>query len=481
MHTTVHGNFEESKYSLKTTLRLFREILQQKRIIYYTKSIVEDSFFWRPTMKTKVRVPFFLSPPTDDDTDENSNSRNVKTMLERYTVEKEYSIPFNSFAIFGVAAFIVEYPYFFPSAFLFSIGWFLIISGNFKQRYANPWWKCNSFMELFLVLILGKNRKLAPETIVVNQNVEEAKEADLFWETYIETKEEDALRRRLEIAEEQVDLEKDLIEAKGDAEDIGTKMNHLKIDPTIILKPYLHPIQQSLVRICHLIRRIKNIILWEESHYSFIIALTAFTLSFIFLFLPWIFIFQWSARILVWGLLGPWMRLLDPTRKKVKVNEVEKDSIKKMERKIKSNETLARARIQNELARKYRDFKMFIFGKYLTRVPILCVDRYLDLPLPSSSANPYEKKEMTFGDVAIEEAPDDNAEVGQQLVGVMIPKIREIPRLVAPQGQLTRSNGGNDSIIFAYTKIGTMAVIAAIASYVAVPLMAKILSFASPS
>ena len=122
---------------------------------------------------------------------------------------------------------------------------------------------------------------------------------------------------------------------------------------------------------------------------------------------------------------------------------------------------------------------MFFFGKYLTKVPILRVDRYLDLPLPSSFAKPYVKRQMTFGDVAIEEAAGDNAEVGQQLVGLMIPKIRDIPRVVVPRGQLTRGDGGNDSVIFAYTKIGTMAMIAAVVSYVAVPLMAKILSYAS--
>ena len=33
--------------------------------------------------------------------------------------------------------------------------------------------------------------------------------------------------------------------------------------------------------------------------------------AFIALFVPWRFVFRWAARLLVWGGLGPWMRIID--------------------------------------------------------------------------------------------------------------------------------------------------------------------------
>merc|ERR1712165_219861 len=111
------------------------------------------------------------------------------------------------------------------------------------------------------------------------------------------------------------------------------------------------------------------------------------------------------------------------------------------------DETLSEARIQNENARKYRDFKMYFFGRFLTKVPIFRMDRCLDLPLVTSSATPYEEKKISIGELAIEEATKHDFEVGQQLVGAMIPKIRKVPKTIAPIGQPAKNkssieNGG---------------------------------------
>lgn len=335
-------------------------------------------------------------------------------------------------------------------------------------------------------MLLLLNKKLTPETIKANQNADEARERDEYWEKLIESREKKALRLRLEIAEENRELEKDLIEAKGDSDDISTKMSKISVDPFILLKPYLYPIQQSLVTICTMIRVVKNVLLWEESHYSFFVSLTALSLAILFLFLPWIFIFRWTARILAWGLLGPWMRLLDPTRKSEKQDEDEADAINRMKRQMERTEALTEARIKNEKARKYRDFKMYFFGKFLTKVPINRVDRFLDLPLPSSTATPIDNKKLSLGELAIQEALPVDFAVGQQLVGVMIPSLREAPKTVAPKGQAAKnkkilkigalgSDVGNDTTITAFSKIGAMAVIAAIVSYIAVPIMVKYL------
>ena len=127
---------------------------------------------------------------------------------------------------------------------------------------------------------------------------------------------------------------------------------------------------------------------------------------------------------------------------------------------------------------------MFFFGKYLTRVPIFRADRYLDLPLPSSYAVPIEKQVKTFGELAIEENGAKECEMGQHLVGVMIPKVRETAQdNAAPIGQVVKQKSmveggvgsgiGNDSATITYAKLGSIAVFAAVVSYLSVPVLTR--------
>lgn len=154
-----------------------------------------------------------------------------------------------------------------------------------------------------------------------------------------------------------------------------------------LLKSYLFPIQQMMFETCKWLRFAKNIILWEESIYTFWLIVVSLVLSVVFLFVPWFWIIKWSSRIIIWGLFGPWMKLVDMY---VKGNEedinaaVEAD---RLARKQINEKTLQETRVKNELAFKLRDFKQYFFGKYLTKADILNFDRFVETPLPSSSAN----------------------------------------------------------------------------------------------
>ena len=480
---SVHGNHDLSKYNLANIMALVQEIIEQRRVIFYVKHIGAESFFWRGSHKVAgIRVPRFLgSCPDNDDADLGANSSEGSSWLEKYTKKKDISVPLNSICIFVTAIIVVENPRFLPSVAFFSIGWLLLMARNFRAQYPNPWWRCNSPIGLLMALILGKEGKRTPETIDVNKNKDEAKEKDEYWANLIKTEEEEAARRSQELYEEQLELDKDLLEIKGDADDFSTRILKFNVDPLILVKSYLYPIQQNLIMVCNAIRIGKNILLWDESHYSFFVTISSFALSALFLIIPWVFILRWSTRILVWGLLGPWMRYFDPTLSVEKKNDEEQSKADKLRRKLYGQETLAVARLQNEKARKYRDFKMHFFGKYLVKVPIIRLDRYLDLPLPSSSATPLEKEAKKLGEIVMEET-EANREAGQQLVGTMIPKIQEIPRTVAPIGQPTKHKSlikigdlgadvGNDSAIFAYIKIGSMVLVASGVTYFVVPLM----------
>jgi hypothetical protein len=101
------------------------------------------------------------------------------------------------------------------------------------------------------------------------------------------------------------------MEELGDDVDIASKTSRgVSIDP---FKPILYPIQQNLGMLCRYLRHAGYIITWEECYISFWATTACFLLSFIFLFVPWFFILRWTARLVVWAVFGPWMKLVDGT------------------------------------------------------------------------------------------------------------------------------------------------------------------------
>ena len=384
---TITGIFDEKEYSVTTTTDLVYELYEQLRVVHYIEEILYSHLFWRSNTNTKIRVPALFS---------------------KYTAEKEIWLPLASLIVFLVAISVVEHPRLIPSISCYFIGYLLLTTRMYRNDYPNPWWRCMSIRNLFLSLAFGDKKFLSPEKIDVDQNKEEAEATDAYWKDLIEHRENNAQK----IANEQIEQDLEMIEAKGDADDISTKTTKLSLDPLVMLKPYIYPAQLTLLYLCRLTRTVKNVILWEESNYSFLITLAMFALGTVFLCLPWYFICRWSARIVVWGLFGPWMRFMDPGSTG---GDDEQDTLKRAELR---NIELGKARIQNEDAKKYQDFKKYHFGEFSTRVPIIKTDRMLDLPLPSSSATPL----LLSRNIATGE--DEVDEVRQELVGLMIPKIK---------------------------------------------------------
>jgi len=482
--STVNGDFEESQYSIQTIISALLEAKQYKRLIHYIKDIVTSILFWRGTWKLKLRVPKYNSQST--------------TLLEKLTTEKECLIPFSSILLFIIAVVVVERPSLLPSASFLITGGVMLQSSTFRNNYQNPWYRCHTFTELLKCLILGSDGQLPPERIEVNQNKEAADTVALKWKTLIEKEEEKALKKRLEMEEEQRQLEQDIQEVGGRDTEVATRKKNFALNPLLIVKPTVHPVQLQIVSLIHVLRFVKNVILWEETYYSFLFTLACFSLALAFLILPWVFLLRWTIRLVVWGLLGPWMKLLDP---KIKLeNEGDKSTVSRLrqslipvksevereERKKTRELLLDGVRVKNENVVKYRDFKMYMFGKFLTKVPIIRVDRYLDIPLASSSATPREKEPMALADVALLDAAKD-FEVGQQLIGEMIPTVKNQPPLEVPRGQVAKHSNmikvgelgadiGSDSALQAYLNIGLMTLVAGFISWFGVPLLIQSMS-----
>lgn len=154
--------------------------------------------------------------------------------------------------------------------------------------------------------------------------------------------------------------------------------------------------------------------------------------------------------------------------------------------------TIAEKRIKKEKAAKLRDMKKYMFGKFITRVPVLKEDRYRDVPLPGSSATPYKQELLPLSELAMQEAGYRRTRIpGQHLTGDMIPKLETdlASKTEAPIGQATAYPGkvdktgpggagmaaaGVESTAQAYAKIGSLLFCAAIISWFVVPLFANL-------
>lgn len=173
------------------------------------------------------------------------------------------------------------------------------------------------------------------------------------------------------------------------------------------------------------------------------------------------------------------------------LTEEEMQQKKEMERNARLVQTMtavARARIRREDQAKLKAMKKYMFGKFITRVPVLKEDRYRDLPLPESTAQPFKPPPIAMAALAMADAGYKKIRLpGQHLVGDMIPKIELSGFTDAPIGQPTahpalvdknRPGGsilpGKDTTAAAYLRLGTLVVSAAILTWVGVPILAAL-------
>merc|ERR1712032_1199970 len=128
------------------------------------------------------------------------------------------------------------------------------------------------------------------------------------------------------------------------------------------------------------------------------------------------------------------MKLIDLYGAKTS-SEDEREAKRKKRRKV-TESNLHKVRIEHENAIKLKDMKIYLFGKYIVKVPIWKEDRYRDTPLATSTAEPMDKGIFTMAKLAMIESRQHKVRAcGQNLLGVMIPKIGTIPEREAPTGQ----------------------------------------------
>ena len=339
-------------------------------------------------------------------------------------------LPLHSINGFISLTILVEHPRLAPSFFFASIGWLLLAVMGWRRRSPDPWSRCKPYRHFAETMASGHS--LSPAvSIEAFENAEEAAKFQEAMQKRIIDAEEAA---KIAYEQQQKEQEEEMreMEGIGGDTDISTKQGSGIVSSIDVFRPFLYPIQQYLGITVGYVRIIRNVFIWEESYISFWMTTGCFILGVVFFFLPWLFLLQWTARIIVWVVFGPWMKLVDvfyySKIKPLSVEELEKQKrAAELARRLKRKDAVREARINKENAAKLKAMKKIMFGKFVTKVPVIKEDRHHDFPLAESSATPFKPEPHTLAELAMKEAGYHRTRLpGQHLVGDMIPRVRSI-------------------------------------------------------
>jgi hypothetical protein len=328
----------------------------------------------------------------------------------------KFKLPLHSLVAFVMGISLIEDFNLFPSFFFFSIAWFFLATNEQRQRNPSPWHKSATFGGLWFTFLTGRTwiTEIVPDNDELQPLIIDDRTAH---EVPLEGKDSQSSREAKQmnqmdayIAQEEEELADEQTSENG----IETTTGGFQLN---VLKPILLPIQKILGQICRILRVARSIVTWDESFYAFAIVNISLVAGTVLLFVPWSWIVRWGLRVVVWTLLGPWMKLVDIFV--VEKLQAEGDNLVKRFFHSVEQRSLALVlrrrliQIRKEDALKLGAMKSYMFGKYIARVPQFKDYRFPDVPRSESSASPHE---AGYSSVQIVERKH-----GQKLVGHMIP------------------------------------------------------------
>jgi hypothetical protein len=328
----------------------------------------------------------------------------------------KFKLALHSMVAFVMGIFLVENYDLFPSFFLLSVAWFFLATNEERQRNPSPWNQSATFGEMWTALLMGRTTR--KQVMVVDDELKPLITAyEAAGEDRRKEKQESKKNTKKQGSMMDAYFAQEVEEAtamEGDLDNIETNTGRMQLNP---LKPILLPIQQILGQVCVSLRVVRSLVTWDESIYAFLLTNACLVGGVALIFVPWGWFIRWALRILVWTLLGPWMKLVDICI--VRKLQVEDDNfVKRMESSMAKRSLVLKIHkraimVRKENAEKYRAMKSYMFGKYIARVPQFKEFRYPDIPLPSSQAATHE---AGYSSVRIVQRKH-----GQRLVGTMIP------------------------------------------------------------
>ncbi|KAG7365165.1 C2 domain containing protein [Nitzschia inconspicua] len=373
---TCFGEYDnEEKFDLTVTRSYVNEIFEYKAAVTYAVGdALKSLVFWRG-------------------------------QVQIFTV----MVPIHSLVFYVMATKLVERPQLIVPYTLLAVAWSMLANLSLRRHHPSPWERCPSFLQFVHILRTGQS-SIPIKSVKEYEGAEAAEAYENAWKKRLE---EDRMiaARKAELLQEINDIGDDNIHTQ-----VSTA-GPIPLDLLMRLARY----QAIVGRLCKKFRLVKIILTWEESVISFWVTSSFLCAGLVALILPWGFILTWLGRIVVYGFLGPHMKLIDLY---FRANEKENSALKELSSKFHIERNIARRR--REEALKIKDMKEAAFGQYSVQVPSFNLSRHFDRPLPQSSSRVCRKTpkigRQRSRRLSVVDTGNAPRIPGQQLYGVMIPR-----------------------------------------------------------
>eukprot|EP00536_Pseudo-nitzschia_multiseries_P010292 jgi/Psemu1/319826/estExt_fgenesh1_pm.C_3080005 len=386
VYYVCHGDEDPGRFSLETLYAYQAELEENFVHVHLIQQAAISVLFWRG----HYRIKFF---------------------------GRSLNLPIHSFVAFVMGVTLIENFNLLPSYALFSIAWVLIATYEARQAHPSPWRGTLTLSDMWSSAI---KQKSVPAAISAFENEAAVVRYDEEMKRRFE-EEQEILKRRQETAQQLSEFygagstEPEDLSAESETKRVGSIIMD-KINAVNPLATSLLPIQQMLGNTASFIRILRSLVSWDESIYAFLILNVSLVLGITFLFIPWDLLTRCSLRILIWCLLGPWMKLIDLfVLPRYFGTDLDKDKLlanyakEQIDSLGLTKDAILR---KKEEVYKERSMKRYMFGEYSVMVPRYKDYRYRDTPLPESSATPV----LEVQDIKISKKWP-----GQRLMGDMIP------------------------------------------------------------
>ena len=261
-------------------------------------------FLWRGHFAVDVYIPCKSDKKSD------SEGEIAKWKIFNCFKKTTIYLPLSSMILFVGGVTLVESPTLIIPYFFGTIGCIMLALMTYRNTNPYPWSKTKTFDDFLSILIHGKQLSVQKnDNIEPNQNL---KEATIFKQV-IETRLLENQKEKEEQLKEYNNAQQEQIKFNSEVTKLTDKTKVANREAMLMapFKSIIYPYQLMLANVVYALRFTSSVFLWENSFASFWITFGCFALFFVCLIIPWSFILTWTCRILVWTLLGPWIKFAD--------------------------------------------------------------------------------------------------------------------------------------------------------------------------
>jgi hypothetical protein len=314
--------------------------------------------------------------------------------------------PIDSFALFVAAVVCVERVDLILPILLIAIAWILVSIKYHLSRKAYPWKRVKSVGSMNLVVLAGGSLQQSLN-IAPNVGVEEGKKDDLLDEL--------KAKRMSLIIWLWLSFMLNVYRIYSKSLFTGVKITTTEKDGFRFLADRLYYIHLLLKYICQYARMFRTFMSWR-TYSTHIITMRCFMFGTMWLLFPVGTILLWMVRLVVWTLLGPWMKFVDmywvhpvyQTKEELQqmISQAkEEETIESLSKRLPlpdfdsllASKTFRQlsysGRVNAENLYKLKAMRCFLFGEYSDMIPIRDPSGQVTIPLPASQATSRKEQQ----------------------------------------------------------------------------------------